>query len=181
MVSHWLPTLKPRNADPTNSTLPPSPRELITHRVVYEMPLLDRRVNSDSDTPLKALYRNYEHIVLDQWAEIRNEFEAFWFHSSWAVRDIPDPKDPDPERYSCLACIPKLLCIAFNERIKIGLPRDAPAIFTGDMMEEWKKREPEYEEWPPWVEEVSPVSNPLNGTKSRLSLSQREIANMSVL
>ncbi|EGX95293.1 hypothetical protein CCM_03565 [Cordyceps militaris CM01] len=38
-----------------------------------------------------------------------------------------------------------------------GLPRDAPPIFTGKMMEEWKKRDKQFEELPAWVEGVPPV------------------------
>ncbi len=126
------------------------------------MPLLNRRVLPESDEPLAALYRIYEHILLDQWIEIRNEFEQFWYQTSWSVYDMPDPKDPDPERYACLACVPMLLCVAFNRRIELGLPRDAPSIFTAEMMEEWKRRgPPNYEEVPPWAEGVAPVKSVL--------------------
>lgn len=118
------------------------------------MPLLNRRVKSEGDTPLAALYRIYEHIMLDQHIEIRNEIEAFWYHADWAVRDIPDPHDPDPERYAVLSCIPALLCLAFNKRIGLGLPRDAPPIFTRSMLEEWQAQERKYEEEPQWVEGV---------------------------
>lgn len=79
----------------THDSLPPAPRTLLENRVVYEIPLLnrsrDRSINRDTDSPLAALYRIYEHIVLDQHIEIRNEIEAFWYHADWAVRDIPDP------------------------------------------------------------------------------------------
>ena len=87
-------------------SLPPSPRELLQGRTTYELPLLNRWVNEDTNAPLTALYRIYEHIMLDQHIEIRNELEAFWFKSDWKVCDIPDPKDPDPERYAVLSCIP---------------------------------------------------------------------------
>ncbi|KAJ2895787.1 hypothetical protein MKZ38_006180 [Zalerion maritima] len=125
------------------------------------MPLLERRVDRERDAPMAALYRIYEHIILDQHIEIRNELEMFWYHSTWAVRDIPDPKDPDPERYACLACVPKLLCLAFNKRIGLGLPRDAPPIWTADMMDEWKATGPTFEEEPAWVDEVPPLKETL--------------------
>ena len=73
--------------------LPPSPREFRQHREHYEIPILERRVDHDSDTPSAVLYRIYEHTVLDKSIEIRNELETFWFHSSWKVSKIPDPKD----------------------------------------------------------------------------------------
>ncbi|KAF5027342.1 hypothetical protein F66182_543 [Fusarium sp. NRRL 66182] len=155
----------PPEVSDTDDSLPPAPRNLVANRVVYEIPLLnrsrDRSVKRDADNPLAALYRIYEHIVLDQHIEIRNEIEAFWYHADWAIRDIPDPSDPHPERYACLACIPALLCLAFNKRIGLGLPRDAPPIFTHDMLEEWRAQEPEYEEEPAWVNDVPRLATTL--------------------
>ena len=74
--------------------------------------------------------------MLDQNIEMRNELEAFWFQRDWKVCDIPDPKDPDLERYAVLAVIPTLLMLAFNKRIELGLSRHAPAIFTRDQSDE---------------------------------------------
>lgn len=141
--------------------LPPPPRELIANRVIAEVPLLRRRVDRSNDTPIAALYRIYEHLVLDQHIEIRNEIEAFWWQQDWAVRDIPDPQDTDPERLACLACIPKLMCLAFNKRIELGLPRSAPPIFTYDQLDEWKAQERIYEQEPDWVARVPPLAEPL--------------------
>ncbi|OAA59611.1 hypothetical protein SPI_05809 [Niveomyces insectorum RCEF 264] len=142
--------------------LPPPPRFLLAHREACELPLLHRRVRSDGDSPRDCLYRIYEHLVLDQHIEIRNELEAFWYHgSAWPVRAIPDPEDRDPERYACLAGIPRLLRLAFNERIRLGLPRDAPPIFTGSMLDAWRARPPVFEEDPPWVARVPPLAETL--------------------
>lgn len=160
-LSRQLKTTRSMTRSQSSTTLPPSPRELIANRVAYEMPLLGRKVNPETDTPLAALYRIYEHVILDQHLEMRNELEAFWYHTSWAVADLPDPRDPDPERYACLACITMLLCAAFNKRISLGLPRDAPAIFTEDMMDEWKAREPSFERGPEWAARVPPLKEEL--------------------
>ena len=46
------------------------------------------------------------------------------------------------------------LCLAFNRRIELGLPRDAPPIFTRDMLDEWRAQEREYEKEPAWVDRV---------------------------
>lgn len=54
-------------------------------------------------------------------------------------------------------CVLGLHPEASNQRIQFGLPRDAPPIFTGKMMEEWKKRDKQFEELPAWVEGVPPV------------------------
>lgn len=142
-------------------SLPLPPRELIANRVIAEVPLLGRKVDRTNDTPLAALYRIYEHLVLDQHIEIRNEIEAFWWQQDWPVRDIPDPQDPHPERLACLACIPKLMCLAFNKRIELGLPRSAPPIFTFDQLEQWKTEERVYEQEPDWVARVQPLAEHL--------------------
>lgn len=140
---------------------PPGPRDLLQGRLKYEVPLLQRRVDAETDNPTAALYRMYEHIMLDQHLEIRNEFEAFWFHSDLKVSELPDPEDPDPERYAVVACIPALLCLAFNRRIELGLPRDAPAIFTRDQLEEWRSQDRQYETEPEWTEGVAPLDERL--------------------
>lgn len=143
-------------------SLAPSPRELICHREKYELSILQRQaIDPEHDTPLDALYRLYEHIMLDQNIEMRNELEAFWFHCDWKVCEIPDPKDPDPERYAVLAVIPTLLVLAFNKRIELGLPRHAPPIFTYDELDQWKREERKLEKEPDWVDGVIGCENQL--------------------
>lgn len=180
LLSQWTSNLKSRKTSqadaprpshdterlssvPSQPGLPPPPRELITNRVLYEIPLLQRRGDYDTDTPKACLYRTYEHLVPDQHTQLRNQIEAFWWHPDWPVKDIPDPRDEDDhaERLACLACIPKLLCLAFNKRIEMGLPRDAPPIFSRDMLDEWRKQERALEQEPKWVEEIPPFENVL--------------------
>lgn len=171
VVSRYLPGFnrKSRGVDPATASpssepgLPPPPRELITNRVAYEIPLLQRRVDFDVDTPRACLYRLYEHFVLDQHRALRNDIEAFWWHPDWPVRHIPDPRDrdDDQERLACLACIPKLLCLAFNRRIELGLPRDAPPIFTRDMLAQWRTQERALEQEPDWVAEIPRLATTL--------------------
>lgn len=148
--------LGPAKLSADDSCLPLPPRELVAGRLMYEVPLLERRkADPIADTPTAALYRIYEHLVLDQHISIRNGIEAFWFHATWQVYTIPDPKDPHPERYACLAGITRLLCLAFNKRIELGLPRDAPPIFTGDMLEKWRTEARVYERAPDWAAKVT--------------------------
>ncbi|KAF2672111.1 hypothetical protein BT63DRAFT_452607 [Microthyrium microscopicum] len=92
---------------------------------------------------------------------MRNELEYFWYKNTWAVCDIPDPQDPDEGRYACLACIPALLCLAFNQRIRLGLPHDAPAIFTGDMLDKWREQQRKYEKEPHWTVNVTRLTRTL--------------------
>lgn len=93
---------------------------------------------------------------------MRNEFEYFWYQSSWLLSDIPDPKDENPERYACIACIPALLCLSFNERIKLPLPRHAPPIINQDMINRWKEEEKKFETEPRWTSAVPKVTNTLS-------------------
>jgi hypothetical protein len=142
------------SAEPAESNeLSPAPRTLIANRVNCEIFYLEREVDRDHDTPLAALYRMYEHLVLDQSIDMRNEIEHIWL-MRWPVRDLPDPHDPAPECYACLACLPALLCLAFNERIRLGLPRHAPSIFSHDDLDVWSAQERVYEEESAWATRV---------------------------
>lgn len=139
----------------TQGPLPAPPRDMLSRRdeceeIVYTQAHVDEKL----DTPLAALYRLYETIMLDMNIKMRNELESFWCHSSWAVKDIPDPQDPDPERYAVLACITELLVLSFNDRISLGLPRDTPPIITGDVYNEIRMRPKLLEEVPAWASKV---------------------------
>lgn len=92
--------------------------------------------------------------MLDQNIQMRNELEAFWFKREWKISDLPDPNDSSAERYAVLSCIPSLLVLAFNKRIELGLPRDAPSIFTHDQLDQWRAQERKYEREPEWVSTV---------------------------
>ncbi|KAL1897402.1 hypothetical protein Sste5346_004138 [Sporothrix stenoceras] len=139
--------------------LPPPPRYLLANREECELPILRQRVPAgegiEGDNPLYCLYRIYEHLVLDQHLGIRNELEGFWYHGTdWPVHGMPDPEDVDPERYAVVACITRLLALAFNMRISLGVPRHAPGIFTREQLEAWQAQERVYEEEPSWVKHV---------------------------
>jgi hypothetical protein len=158
--------VKKSRATSTNSqyiivVFPPNPRELLRDRLEHEVPLLNRRIDARTNNPFAALYRIYEHIMLDQHLQIRNEFEAFWLHRDWKVCQIPDPRDPDPERYAVVACIPALLCRAFNRRIGLGLPRNTPPIFTRTQLDAWRSQEREYESEPVWTRDVPQLNDEL--------------------
>ncbi|KZV62571.1 hypothetical protein PENSPDRAFT_758614 [Peniophora sp. CONT] len=108
------------------------------------------------DTALACLYRIYELIVIGRVPAYRMEVQYFCHMHQWAVADIPDPADPDPVRGAVLAMITHLLCDAFNERIKLGLHRDIPAI-VGDF--EALKARPKVLEYPPaWATRIERLS-----------------------
>lgn len=88
--------------------------------------------------------------------------EIFFNTPSWALSAIPDPKDPDPERYAMLAVLPYYLVVAFNRLIERGLPRGSPAIITSVAVEqELKSRKIVLEEVPSWTTQVSPLQQTL--------------------
>ncbi|PCH35137.1 hypothetical protein WOLCODRAFT_133750 [Wolfiporia cocos MD-104 SS10] len=108
------------------------------------------------DTPLASLYRLYEFFVIDWTTQLRNELEYFCReHHDWLVSAIPDPADPDPVRYAILAALTTLMCEAFNRRVDLGLPRDAPPIIED--FEALKAQPKIYEQPPKWAEDVSPL------------------------
>ncbi len=110
---------------------PPAPQEILEYRSEYLTKLQHRKYwppkSAPNDTPLYALYRLYEFLVVDDVTGYRNTPEYFCKQRTWAVCDVPDPKDQDPSRYAFLACIPSLLVSAFDQA---GLVRDIPAIMS---------------------------------------------------
>jgi hypothetical protein len=112
------------------------------------------------DKSLYALYRFYEFVVLDNVTNYRNCLEAFWRQRNWPIQQIPDPQDPDPERYAFLAGCTYLMVRAFNARVKLGLDRSMPSIITTDEAEELRNRPHHlrnYEKVPEWAENVPPL------------------------
>jgi len=118
-------------------------------------PLLTRILNGSlPDTPSASFYRIYEFFILGWNIEFRNELEYFCrSHPDWLVSSIPDPKDhSNPVRYAIFAVLAQLMCDAFNRRIDMGIPRDAPAIIQD--FEELAARPKVFEELPDWAKLV---------------------------
>lgn len=139
---------KPRNSTVVKTA--PTVSWLLEH----QRELQGKMALTRGNTPLASLYRMYEYIVIGYNIGLRNEIEAFFNHHTWPVSAIPDPKDPDPQRYAVLAVLPYYLVMAFNRLIEIGLPRDSPFIITPEIEEELKSRERVLEEEPRWVLKV---------------------------
>lgn len=92
---------------------------------------------------------------------MRNEIEYFWNRDKWKVCEIPDPNDPEPERYAIVSAIPFILVTAFNNLISRGMPRDAPSIMTSDELDQAKQREIKPETVPAWAENAPPLGETL--------------------
>ena len=149
---------------------PPPPREILQNRDYYANSVRFRKFaapeRETEDKPLFALYRLYEHIVLDNNIGMRNELELFWW-KPWPVADIPDPQDQDqdqrePERYAVLSCIPALLVESFNQRIDMGLRREEPhSILSPEEQQRWAATPRIYETLPTWTRHVAPLPRTL--------------------
>lgn len=110
------------------------------------------------DTPLRSFCRLYEAYCADDDDLVGFETEYFWKRSEpgWATELIPDPKDPDPERYAVLATLVEQLVEAFNWRLKLGKRRNGeffepaedgtPASFVPEVCPGWVKHVPPLDE-----------------------------------
>ena len=107
-----------------------------------------------TDTPLASIYRMYVAIVGGNDLWLRSEVEIFFRKPTWSIIDIPDPKDTIQARYAVLAAIPYLLVKAFNRNINMGLPRDAPSIFSEEEEAEFRARPKKLEMVPGWAQRV---------------------------
>lgn len=136
---------------PAPDSCPPTVSWILEHRAELQ----NRNASTRGRTPLASLYRIYEYFVAGNTAGIRNEVEFFFNQPSWALAEIPDPQDPDPERYAVLAVLPCYMAHAFNRLIERGLPRGSPAIIMGDAAEaELKSKPVVLEKEPKWTAHV---------------------------
>lgn len=104
----------------------------------------------------------YEYLLVGYTAGLRTEIEFFFNQATWAVSDIEDPEDEDPERYAVLAVLPTYLCLAFNRLIERGLPRGSPAIIAGPEAElELRKKPHVLEDVPRWTRAVPRLQSEL--------------------
>lgn len=146
---------------------PPGPRELISRRDFHLSRLHRQRYRAPegvfTDTPLYALYRLYEWLLLDHTVNLRNELEVLWW-TRWPVSSIPDPGDQDdPERYAVLSCIPALVVESFNERNRIGLRREEPhSILSIEEQLAWAASPVKLETVPEWTRNVPPLKSVLH-------------------
>ncbi|KAJ4393004.1 hypothetical protein N0V93_002208 [Gnomoniopsis smithogilvyi] len=139
---------------------PPSVSCLLARRTRSGKPS-QQIASTKGDTPLAALYRMYEYIVSGYTIGLRSEIEFFFNNPTWAVADIPDPQDPDPERYAVLAVLPFYMVMAFNRLIQRGLPRGSPFIISTAMEDELKSRPVVLEKEPAWVAGVAKLEKTL--------------------
>lgn len=147
---------------------PASPRCLIQDPSQHWAKIAQRKFAAPQgifeDSSLYGLYRLYEAIVLDKVFAYRNGLEMFWRQKTWAVKDIADTKDDDPERYAFLAGCTYLIVRSFNQRVKLGLSRQMPAIMLHDQVEELRNQPDElrqYEQVPEWAQAVKPLEETL--------------------
>ncbi|KAJ7165144.1 hypothetical protein C8R46DRAFT_1277359 [Mycena filopes] len=122
------------------------------------------------DTSAACFYRIYEFAVIHDDIRFRNEIEYFC-HKPWPVASLPDPADLDQERAAFLAALTRILCASFNDRIKRGLPRDAPAYIKD--FEALRARPKILEEPPLWAKETPALEKPIriNAKEGDLGLS----------
>lgn len=179
-VAHRLSTRSQRKSDDSVAdSCSPAVAWLLAHRKERQGQLALRR----GRTPTASLYRMYEYLVVGYTAGLRSEIEYFFNQPSWAVSAIPDPVDPDPERYAILAVLPSYLVMAFNRLIERGLPRGSPAIIIDTAVEEeLSARAIVLETEPDWVAKVPALAQTLvipdafNNEPEETNRSQRFLA-----
>ncbi|KAJ3833352.1 hypothetical protein EV361DRAFT_905714 [Lentinula raphanica] len=112
------------------------------------------------DSRIRALYRLYDAICLQDEMEAVHEATYIWGRLDWQLKDWPDPKDPDPERYAVLAGIMEGLVESFNWRLGLGICRDRRKASQKRM--EKRRCDPEpLEQCPSWPDHVPPSPRPV--------------------
>ncbi|KAJ5923693.1 hypothetical protein N7454_008938 [Penicillium verhagenii] len=111
------------------------------------------------DTPLRSAYRLYELHLADRYASMGWETEYFFYQAGWDIKDIPDPKDPDPLRYAMIASIVEELHEAMNWRLSLGLRRNKEHVYRETNDASWPPFSPQ--ELPKWTAKVPPMDKDL--------------------
>lgn len=111
------------------------------------------------DTPLRSIYRLYELHLADRYNLMGYETEYFFYQTNWKLRDISDPKEPDPLRYAVVACILEELHEAVNWRLSLGMRRNGNHIYRDSDEDPLPPFVPE--ELPEWVKKVPPIDKEL--------------------
>ena len=114
------------------------------------------------DTPLAVLYRLYECTCTRSHNETMEESQYLFHHQPlWRVKDIPDPKDPDPVRYAILASLAETLATSFNFKINLGLRRGITNEKPLLIAQFRHAPDPPLEEPPAWCPTVIPLKERL--------------------
>ncbi|KAJ5928467.1 hypothetical protein N7466_007423 [Penicillium verhagenii] len=79
--------------------------------------------------------------------------------TGWDIKDIPDPKDPDPLRYAMIASIVEELHEAMNWRLSLGLRRNKEHVYRETNDASWPPFSPQ--ELPKWTAKVPPMDKDL--------------------
>ncbi|KAF9462696.1 hypothetical protein BDZ94DRAFT_1165224, partial [Collybia nuda] len=93
------------------------------------------------DTPLHAFYRLYKSTCTLFHSEIMGEGMDILYHQPHlCIKDIPDPRDPNPLRYAILASITETVVEAFNFNIKLVYIVELPIEIRFSLLNLQKKR-----------------------------------------
>ena len=110
------------------------------------------------DTPLRSLYRIHDVLCADVGNYVMLENDYFWGHNDWKIKDIPDPQDPNPIRYTVLAALTESMAEAYNSKIEVLLRRGDRRRKTMDELTALREEDDKpYEEPPPWAANVPAV------------------------
>lgn len=87
------------------------------------------------------------------------ESNYFFNQPSWALIDMPDPRDADPVRYAILASLLEILADAFNWKISLGLRRGVKSASLTKAQRTLYRTNPNkpFEQMPEWVKGVPRV------------------------
>lgn len=134
---------------------------------------------------LSRLYRMYEYLVRGFMHGFVWEIMSF-FRTQWAVSDIPNPHDPNTERYAIVACLTAHLVDAIEFMKQQGFSRHRKAVSDSDLEDDihWTSSAEERE--PPWARHVPELEYELvipapDGTPPRTEFLHQRFRHMNIL
>lgn len=109
------------------------------------------------DTPLRSVYRLHDALCADAQNYVMLEADYFWRRADWRIKDIPDPKDPNPLRYAMLAAIVESMAECYNYKISLGLRRGAGVLSRAQDRANIMDPNKPFEDPPSWASDVPAV------------------------
>ncbi|KIM47316.1 hypothetical protein M413DRAFT_7834 [Hebeloma cylindrosporum] len=106
---------------------------------------------------LRSLYRLHDVLCANKSYYVMVEGQYFFRRTGWRLKEIPDPKDPNPLRYAILASLVESMVESYNYKISKGARREKRILTAEENKALWEDPNKPFEAAPSWTSHVPPL------------------------